>query len=210
MSHGTDVSGGVKKYQVINQKKFFEKWRTVLKRQHFPPGVELDKAKDGLHIRPRVLFIDHYTPTPDKDAGSKTIICMLEDSVIGCLIKFVPDNGHFDPTYTPALEQLGIEVISGPEYHLNQKKFFADYGNFDLVFLSRPTVAKKHLSSIRRYTSARVIYYGHDVHYIRLAAEKAIGKSSIGSSDLVDIRKTELSVWQNVDVICYASEGRPR
>lgn len=206
MSHGTDDSGGIKKYQVINQKKFFERWRTVLKRQHFPPGVELDKAKDGLHIRPRVLFIDHHTPTPDRDAGSKTIFCMLEELLeIGCLIKFVPDNGHFDPTYTPTLEQLGIEVISGPEYHLNQKKFFADYGNFDFVFLSRPHVAKKHLSSIRRYTSARVIYYGHDVHYMRLAAEKEIGKNSIDSSDLVDIRKTELAVWQNVDVICYAS-----
>lgn len=35
---GTDTGKGVKKYQEINQGKFFRKWEEVLKREHFLPG----------------------------------------------------------------------------------------------------------------------------------------------------------------------------
>ncbi|MGT2491515.1 hypothetical protein ACU4GD_15755 [Cupriavidus basilensis] len=39
ISHGTDTGGGIKAYQVENQKKFRERWREVLDREHFDNGT---------------------------------------------------------------------------------------------------------------------------------------------------------------------------
>ena len=40
-----------------------------------------------------------------------------------------------------------------------------DHGaEFDYVLLSRPTVAEGLIDDVRRFSSAKVVYYGHDLH----------------------------------------------
>lgn len=41
---GTDTSSGYKAYQVINQRKFVEKWAEFLKNHHLPPGSDPEVA----------------------------------------------------------------------------------------------------------------------------------------------------------------------
>ncbi len=68
---GTDISTGIKKYQEINREKFVEKWKTVLVNEHVPAGTDVFLAKErNYKKKKRMLFIDHYVPTHDKDAGS--------------------------------------------------------------------------------------------------------------------------------------------
>ncbi|MDH4264510.1 MAG: glycosyltransferase family 2 protein, partial [Deltaproteobacteria bacterium] len=70
LSAGTDTLQGVKKYQIVNQNKFYDKWRSVLENGHFPSGKEIFSAQDRSKGKKVILFIDHYIPHYDKDAGS--------------------------------------------------------------------------------------------------------------------------------------------
>ena len=45
---GTDSGKGIKKYQEINRAKFFRKWETVLKNEHFLPGQVRYAVKSAL------------------------------------------------------------------------------------------------------------------------------------------------------------------
>ncbi|MHB8204732.1 MAG: glycosyltransferase, partial [Desulfomonilaceae bacterium] len=68
VSCGTDLSCGVKLYQVKNQKTLFERWRHEIIRYAVPgqnPQLEKDRGIVG-----RVLIIDECTSTPDQDSGS--------------------------------------------------------------------------------------------------------------------------------------------
>src|SRR6201999_3104320 len=66
MTAGTDTTRGVKRHQVVNAGKFFDRWRTVLETQP-RPGTPLEEAKDRGDGR-RLLVIDARTPTPDQDS----------------------------------------------------------------------------------------------------------------------------------------------
>lgn len=46
ISNGTDTSAGLKNYQVVNQKKFYEKWKDVLETENFENGTNVYLAKD--------------------------------------------------------------------------------------------------------------------------------------------------------------------
>jgi GT2 family glycosyltransferase len=54
VTHGKDETRGIRRYLVENRKKFFERWRDVLAREHFDPGQELALARDRGHKRPHV------------------------------------------------------------------------------------------------------------------------------------------------------------
>ena len=54
VTHGKDETRGIRRYLVENRKKFFERWRDVLAREHFDPGQELPLARDRGHRRPHV------------------------------------------------------------------------------------------------------------------------------------------------------------
>ena len=73
ISHGTDTGSGIKAYQVENQKKFRERWKDVLERDHLPNADRPFLARDRSHLKKVVLFIDHYIPQPDRDAGSRAM-----------------------------------------------------------------------------------------------------------------------------------------
>ena len=77
-SHGTDVRSGVKAYQVANTKKFFERWRETLAAQNYAPASEIIRARDRSRDRKVALIVDHYVPQPDQDAGSRTMMAMVE------------------------------------------------------------------------------------------------------------------------------------
>ena len=78
ISNGTDVTTGQKKYQVENQKKFYEKWKDELKQNHFPNGQDVFLARERGKGKKHILVIDHYVPQYDKDAGSKTTFMYLK------------------------------------------------------------------------------------------------------------------------------------
>ena len=46
VSNGTDLSAGQKQYQIENQKKLYQKWRSVLERENYPQAQQVFRARE--------------------------------------------------------------------------------------------------------------------------------------------------------------------
>ena len=69
------------------------------------------RARDRAQQREVILVIDHYVPQPDRDAGSRTMLCFIQALLrAGLVVKFWPQNLSYSPGYTEALQDIGVEV----------------------------------------------------------------------------------------------------
>jgi GT2 family glycosyltransferase len=210
VSHGTDVNSGIKAYQVENQRRFYERWHEVLNREHFANGENVFRARGRTGAQRTILIVDHYIPQPDRDAGSRTMWQFIRMFVRrGFSVKFWPENLYGDPAYAPLLQQEGVEVIYGNEYHRGFEKWMKEHGaDLDAVLLSRPHIAIDFIEAARRYTQAPLLYYGHDVHYLRIADRLRLTPGdSVLRAKCEETKKLEHKVWQLVDVVYYPSES---
>ncbi|TAK48592.1 MAG: glycosyltransferase [Xanthobacteraceae bacterium] len=209
VSHGTDTASGIKSCQVENQKKFAERWREELERFHFPNGEEVFVARDRSRGKPCILVVDHYVPQPDRDAGSRTIDQILTILVeAGFNVKFWPQNLWRDPQYTARLQDAGIEVIYGSEYASGFDAWIANNGyHIDCALLSRPHVAIDFIAPVRKATKAKLLFYGHDIHHLRMRAQSQIlGQGHAAGTAADDMEKVERRVWSLVDAVYYPSD----
>ncbi|SRR5579875_47301 len=213
VSHGTDESSGIKAYQAINQKKFRERWREVLERGHYANGENVFRARERTRGRPTILVIDHYLPQPDRDAGSRTIWQFMQlFRRHGYSVKFWPENLHGDPAYAPLLQQQGIEAMYGAEYEGRFADWMRQYGGeIDCVLLSRPHVAVQFIDAVRKFSKARLLFYGHDVHYLRLDEQLRLQPGDLAlRAERNEVMRQEHHVWQHVDAVYYPSEDETR
>ncbi|WP_200882927.1 glycosyltransferase [Cellvibrio mixtus] len=207
VSNGTDTGSGIKAYQVANQKKFFEKWRTELAK-HFNNAESVFTAKDRTWHQPCVVVIDHYVLQPDRDAGSRSTLAIITSlQKMGVNVKFWPDNLWYDPEYTPRLQQLGVEVIYGAEYSGRFKQWLAATENaVTHVFINRPHVAVNYIDDLQSFPNVRCIFYGHDLHFERLQREHELNPGAALKKEIDHFYALETSVWQKMDVVLYPSQ----
>lgn len=169
VSHGTDLKNGIKSRQAVNQVTFRDKWAPILDTTHGCDPRDIFRARDRSLNKKRLLFIDHYVPMRDQDAGSKsTFQYLLLMAEMGYQITFLGDNFVDYQPYTSELQQVGIEVLYGPGLQRHWKRWLTVHGkDFDYVYLSRPHITRKYLPHIRRHSSAKLLYCGHDLHFLR-------------------------------------------
>ncbi|MBL8256975.1 MAG: glycosyltransferase [Pseudoxanthomonas mexicana] len=206
ISHGTDTGGGIKAYQVSNQKKFVARWFEELSR-HYPNGQDVFKARERAWDRKVILIVDHYIPQPDRDAGSRTMSAFVDSLLeLGLVVKFWPDNLWYDEAYAPLLQRKGVEVIHGEKRYGGFERYMSENGRLvDYVMLSRPHISGPYIEPIRANSSAKIVYYGHDLHFRRLQREAEV----VGQSDLIDqatrMEQLERSIWKRSDIVLYPS-----
>jgi len=208
ISHGTDTGSGVKAYQVRNQARFLERWGDVLS-AHYPNGESVFRARERGWSKPVVLVLDHYIPQPDRDAGSRSMIQFMQRlQELGCIVKFWPDNLWYDPVYAPQLQAMGVEVVHGYRWSNGFPRFMADNGGqIDAVLLSRPHIAPAYIDDIRGNSKARIVYYGHDLHFRRMLQEHALLSGDDAALEAArDMERLERGVWRRADVVLYPSQ----
>ncbi|HET6631372.1 MAG TPA: glycosyltransferase [Rhodanobacteraceae bacterium] len=170
ISAGTDTASGMKRYQVVNHRKFLAKWGDALRRQPAPVDEAADAHLAATHsARWRVLIVDASTPTPDQDSGSVrllNIMRLLRD--MGCQVTFLPDNLASIDGYTAQLQAEGIETVQHP-FVADMPAFYRARGReFDLVMISRHYVAAHHVGLVRAHAPrARLVFDTVDLHYLR-------------------------------------------
>ena len=210
ISNGLDVNDktSLKSYQVENVKKLKEKWDSVLINQ-YPAGNNPNffKARERNFQKKTILFIDHYVPTWDKDAGSKTIFSYIRMFLMkGFIVKFLGDNFLLQSPYGEVLQQMGVEVLYGNELQTDIWDFLKqNRKNIEYVFLSRPHIAIKYIDFIKEYMESKIIFYGHDLHYMRLMREYDLNKDSSILNESKYYRNLEYALMYRADVSYYPS-----
>ena len=206
MSNGTDVHSGLKQYQVVNSEKLARKWAGEFKKQS-QQETDLFHARDRSQGKKTILVIDHYVPMFDKDAGSRTIwqyINMFVEK--GYNVKFMGDNFYPHEPYTTALQQIGVEVLYGPWYAENYRQWILDNkNNIDFAFLNRPHITEKYIDLLKEETDIKCIYYGCDLHCMRIRREYELCHDKKLLAEAEDWERREFSIMRKTDINYYPS-----
>ena len=195
VSNGTDVNGtGLKRYQVENSKKLKEKWAEEFKKQCVNTGNPNPfRARERSMGKPVILVVDHYVPTYDKDAGSKTTFQYLKMFLKkGYMVKFLGDNFLHEEPYSTTLQQMGIEILYGSEYQSGIWDWIMkNKDEIDFAYLNRPHIATKYVDFLKKNTDIKIIYYGHDLHFLREYREYEL------TGDIQ--KKRESDYWKSIE-----------
>lgn len=207
VSNGTDINSGIKKYQQDNREKFLGKWEQEFKEQ-FPSGECVLKARGRGKNKKSILIIDHYVPHFDKDAGSKctfNYITLFKN--MGLDVTFIGDNFYPHEPYTEILQQMGINVLYGNWYHDNYEKWLRENGQyFDYVYMNRPHISIKYIDILKKYTEAKIIYFGHDLHYLRELRNYEIEKDEKLLKASEEWKIVEFELFNKADVVYVVGE----
>lgn len=168
ISSGLDPFTGIKQYQLINRKKFIDRWKSELKHQP-APGTPAERAVHHAGSR-HILVVDALMPDPTRDSGSLrmvNIMRLLAD--MGWRVTFMPDNRQASPQQIEALGQLGIQTLCKPwSPSLARWLKKQQPGTLDAVMLCRHYVADPNIALVRRLApQAWIIFDTVDLHFLR-------------------------------------------
>lgn len=208
MSNGTDTGAGQKKYQVVNMKKFYDKWKDVLNSEHFDNAQTVFLARDRSRSKKHILVVNDIVPSFDKDAGSRTVFQYLKMLVAkGYSVKYVADNFYRSEPYTTCLEQMGVEVLVGPWYAENFWQWFDNNSSsINVVYLNRPHISVKYIDRMRCKKNLKIVYYGHDLHYLRNLREYELTGDEKFLSESNYFKEMEFSIMRKTDMNHYPSQ----
>ena len=201
ISSGTSVTSGAKRYQEINRPKFKARWSRAFK-NNGAIGRDMDLHKDR-NIRFRALVIDFTTPQPENDAGSYAAvqeIRLLQS--LGFKVTFVPDNLAYLASPTEALQRMGVECVYAP-FILSIQEILETRGSeFDLVYLTRYSIAERHIDAIRRFSpQAKVVFNNADLHFLRELRSAIATKNQEDLDRALKTRNDELGLMRKVDLV---------
>lgn len=196
ISHGRELTGGIKASQVRNQETFRARWQSVLWRDHLPNGEHVLRARDRARQRRIILVVDHYVPEPDRDAGSRTMLCciraLLQD---GMVVKFWPHNLRYSPGYTDTLQDMGVEVAYGGGVDAFAHWLAENGDDVDCALLARPHVAIDFLPELKRCANIRLLYYGVDLHFHRMGMQAKVLYDDGIARQANDMERLERAIW---------------
>ncbi len=198
---GRDTAANTKTYQLINRKKFAEKWSETLDQQ-FENDLALAPEAANRKGGPQIIVFDDRVPTPDRDAGSARIVNILKSLArIGKPV-FVPMKKPL-PESEQFLWREGIETANVVDYVRLIKS-----RTFRVAILSRPEVATELLRSIRRADpKAKIIFDMVDAHFVRLGREHEITGIPKLALEARRSRDRELALARASDQVWCASEA---
>lgn len=203
VSCGISTGSGIKAYQVANTRRLREKWSSTLAMEAFTNAQNIFQARDRSRFKKVVVVIDHYIPKPDRDAGSRTMLQFLQMLVAEAAnVKFIGANFYYDPDYADNLQSLGIEILAGTYYRDNWETWFAANGPLvHAVLFSRPHITEKFLPVVKEHCpTARLVYYGHDLHFLREQREYALTRSPDTEKNVRDWLRREGDILGLVDI----------
>ena len=139
--------------------------------------------------------------------GSKTTYQYLKMFLKkGYVVKFLGDNFLHEEPYTTILEQMGIEVLYGEAMSAGIWDWLKKNGDeIDFAYLNRPHIATKYVDFIREHTNMKVIYYGHDLHFLRLGREYKLTKDLAVKREADYWKSVELTMMHKADISYYPS-----
>jgi glycosyltransferase involved in cell wall biosynthesis len=204
ISSGTDISKGVKRYQVVNGETFFKRWAITLQTHGTADPENLPIHRNS---RGTILVVDSRTPMPDRDSGSMDTYQYLRIlKSFGYHVIFVPQNLVTVEKYSAMLQTIGVQVLYAP-YWMSMQQVLENFGaRLKYVLLYRAPVAEELLPLVRKHApQAKVIFDTVDLHYLRMEREAELEGSELKRDAAVQMREMELGLIRNVDATIVLS-----
>ena len=199
-SHGTDVTKGLKQYQVINEATFRRKWFNVYKKGTKPSLERLHLEKDR-NVEQRILVIDYATPMLGQDAGSHAAIQEIKMMLaLGFKVTFVPANLAPMGKYTSVLQNMGVEVLFVPFFLSLDDVLQRRLGEMDAVYITRYDVAQKYIDKIKD-AGKPVLFNNADLHFLREIRAALVQNDEDAMGQALLTRDEELDVCMKVDAV---------
>lgn len=151
----------------------------------------------------KIFVIDRFVPNFNKDAGGRCTFMYLKlFNELGFKVTFLGADFKNPEPYTTLLQQKGIKVLYGNIYKNNIIKWFRRYLKYyNFVYLQRPGIALQYIEIIRKTFKGKIIYFGHDLQYIRLLRAYQL-KHNEKYKKLSEIsKKKEMYIFSKVDII---------
>lgn len=179
---------------------FCDKWADMLRLK----TQDTFLARDRCAGKKIILIVDYEVPAYDTHAGS---LCMQHYVLLfvrmGFKVIFLPDDLRKAEPYTSELQSHGVEVIYG---EFNFDKWLGRNGRYlHYVLLSRPMIADKYINSIIAHTQANIIYFAHDLHYLRELRRYQVDGNPKTLASSQQIEQVELSIFQLSDIVALFS-----
>ena len=213
-SYGRETPGSLKsQYLPRNREIFRKKWAEVLDRDHFDNPQALESpvvftARDRSQKKPCLLVIDHHVPFFDQNAGDRSCLHYLRlFTEMGYNVKFIGDNYFRHEPYTTTLQQLGIEVLYGADYAKDKCESWisAHADAISVAFVQRPHIVLPYIDILRRRTKARIVYYGVDLHGLRIGRQYEVERKPELLEEKRKWDALEGEIFRKCDVITFLS-----
>ncbi len=186
-----------------NHAKFSLKWAAELAKQP-QNDSDLFLARQRPGGNGVILMIDDKVPEYDRHAGALTIFQYvkllrgLDFRIVYCPADLTPRQ-----PYTGALQEIGVEVLYAP---VELTGWLAAHGRrLTAVWTARPDVSANLLDLIRASTKARILYYPHDLHYLREMRRYQLEGDLWALEESNRLRKLELAIFRSVDCVMTPS-----
>lgn len=200
VSNGVDLGAGMKRHQAVNQPKFLERWGNTLRangESRSGDSIEVERAYPR-----RVLVIDTEVPQPDRSAGHHAAlqeIRLLQS--FGYRPVVLPENLAYLGRYNELLAVMGVEAIHAP-FYLSIEEFLEARGHeFDLIYITRYSVAAATLPLLRHYCpDAPIVFNNADLHFLRAIRDAMEDSDDTKRDEAVAVREAELAVMRSVNL----------
>ncbi len=218
ISSGTNLSQGMKKYQVINQEKFVAKWQEVLKEQSCPDPSQVIRASQRNALT-NVLIIDPSLPLFDRASGSLRLF-----QIIGLLRKgghhvtYIARNGVGQETYVRHLQKMGVEVYATDPEMMRRLGYEVPGRKIDLreILTARPyqsailsfyDIAIQYLPLIRQFSpQTKIVVDTVDIHFLREVRLAELKQDQNLQQKAEETQKAELGIYGQADAIITVTE----
>ncbi len=202
---GTNLTTGFKKFQVINHKKFVNRWKKSLE-NHLDSEANIFLARTRLYKK-RVLFIDNSVPEHDKDSGSVrewALLHILHD--MGYFITFWAANLVATLPYTAQLQADEMEVVYGEKVSFDSI-MSERFNCYDLVVIARPSVGIEFMDkSIASQHKAKIVYDTVDLQFLRLERQALVENNKLLAKQAIDWEVVERSLIEKSHYALVVSE----
>ena len=199
---GSNANSAIKSQQLKNQKLFYQKWKGEIQ-QNMIGSKENTHAASNRRKGMDILYVDHYVPQIDKDAGSQNAFYTVSIlSYLGHKVVFWPENLNESQPYTTELQQRGIEVMYG---YSSLTKFLKERGQtLSIAILCRPHIAINFIDSIKKYCpNCKIIYEASDLYHIGLERESSADGKDEKRLLIEKTKETELSLMKKSNLVIF-------
>jgi len=205
VSSGTDLTAGVKRYQVVNGETFRQRWAETIADYGIADSKCLPVHRSS---KGTILVIDARTPMPDRDSGSMDTFQYLRIlKSYGYHVIFAPENLVHVGHYSAELQRIGVQVLYAPYWVSFDQILSATGASLDYVLIYRAPVAATVYDLVRsRAPQAKIIFDTVDLHFLRLEREAELTGDKEKKLSAKRMKKIELDLIRKADATIVLSQ----